>query len=164
MSTAAIDPITMHAGEGEAYWAFGMLVTMKATSETTGGRVAVIEHLAPAGTGSPLHVHRREDEWFYVLDGTIAFWIGGQVVEASSGAFLYGPRDVPHTFVVRSERARFLLAVEPAGFERFLRAVSRPAPRLEIPPPEPPPDDIAPLVAAAAEHGVEIIGPPGLPS
>ena len=51
---------------------------MKASAETTAGRVAVIEHLAPQGAGSPLHVHRREDEWFYVLEGELAFLVGGE--------------------------------------------------------------------------------------
>ena len=61
-STAA--PIALGPGEGEASWFLGCLVTVKASHETTAGRVAVLEHLAPRGAGSPLHVHRREDEWF----------------------------------------------------------------------------------------------------
>ena len=62
-------PIALGPGEGEALWFLGFLTTIKASAETTGGRVAVIEHLAPRGAGSPLHVHRREDEWFYVHRG-----------------------------------------------------------------------------------------------
>ena len=107
---------------------------IKASSETTGGRVAVIEHLAPQGAGSPLHVHRREDEWFYVIEGALTFWVGGEVIEAPAGSFVYGPRDIPHTFLVSSEEARFLLVTEPAGFEGFMRAMGQPAPSLTIPP------------------------------
>ena len=59
-----------------------LLATIKASSETTGGRVAVIEHVAPRGTGSPLHVHHNEDEWFYVIEGEVTFWVGGQVITA----------------------------------------------------------------------------------
>ena len=165
MSTITpISPIVLQANEGEALWAFGTLATIKASSETTEGRVAVIEHLAPEGAGSPLHVHRREDEWFYVLDGTLTFWVGGGVIEAGAGSFVYGPRDVPHTFVVSSPQARFLLVAEPAGFENFMRAVSQPAPSLTIPPPAAPPTDLTPLVAAATEYGIEILGPPGIPA
>jgi quercetin dioxygenase-like cupin family protein len=158
-----VSPIALQATEGEALWAFGTLATIKASSETTDGRVAVIEHLAPQGSGSPLHVHHREDEWFYVIEGALTFWVGGRVVEAPAGSFVYGPRDVPHTFLVSSEEARFLLVTEPAGFESFMRAMGQPAPTLTIPPPADPPSDMAPLVAAAAEYGIEILGPPGLP-
>jgi quercetin dioxygenase-like cupin family protein len=157
-------PIALGPGEGEARWAFGTLGTLKATSETTGGSVVVIEHLAPRGAGSPLHVHRREDEWFYVLEGTLTFWVGGQVVDAPSGTFVYGPRDVPHTFTVASEQARFLLVTEPAVFDAFFRAASEPAARLEIPPPPAEPPDIAGLTELAARYGIEILGPPGIPA
>ncbi len=164
MSVTAVTPIAMQAGEGESIWSFGVLATIKASRETTDGRVAVIEHLAPQGAGSPLHVHHREDEWFYVIEGALTFWVGGEVIEAPAGSFVYGPRDVPHTFLVSSPQARFLLVAEPAGFESFLRALGQPAPTLTIPPPAAPPSDLAPLVAAAAEYGIEILGPPGIPA
>src|SRR6266487_1955282 len=134
-TTPAIDPIALEAGEGEAIWSFGVLATIKASHETTAGRVAVIEHLAPQGAGSPLHVHHREDEWFYVTEGALTFWVGGEVIDAPAGSFVYGPRDIPHTFDVVSDEARFLLVTEPAGFETFMRAASEPAPTLAIPPP-----------------------------
>jgi hypothetical protein len=124
----------------------------------------VTECLAPQGHGSPLHIHRREDEWFYVMEGTLTFWVGGEVIEAPAGAFVYGPRDVPHTFLVSSSEARFLLVTEPGGFESFVRLVGEPAESLTIPPPQAPPDDPAPLVAAAAGYGIEIVGPPGIPA
>ncbi len=163
-TTAAVGPIALHAGEGEALWAFGVLATIKASAETTGGRVAVIEHRAPQGAGSPLHVHHREDEWFYVTEGELTFWVGGKLIEATAGSFVYGPRDVPHTFLVTSREARFLLVTEPAGFESFMRAMGQPAATPTIPPPAAPPSDLAPLVAAAAAYGIEILGPPGLPA
>jgi quercetin dioxygenase-like cupin family protein len=163
-STTALSPIALQEGEGEALWFLGTLATVKASSETTNGRVAVIEQLAPQGSGSPLHVHHREDEWFYVIEGVLTFWVGGQVIEAPAGAFVYGPRDIPHTFVVSSPKARFLLVTEPAGFERFMRGASEPAQAPTIPPPAPPPSDLAPIIAAAAEYGIEILGPPGIPA
>ena len=157
-------PIALAPGGGEALWFLGCLVTVKSAADTTGGRVAVLEHLAPRGAGSPLHVHSREDEWFYVLEGELTFWVGGQVIYAPAGAFVYGPAGIPHTFVVSSERARFLLVTEPAGFEEMVRAVATPAPEPVIPPAPTEPPDMAPLLAAAAAAGIEIVGPPGIPA
>jgi quercetin dioxygenase-like cupin family protein len=156
-------PIAMQQGEGEARWFLGALATIKSSGETTGGRVAVTENWAPRGHGSPLHVHHNEDEWFYVLSGELTFWVDGQVITATGGSFVYGPRDVPHTFTVSSDEARFLLVIEPAGFENFLRALSEPARSLTLPPAsvEPPAMDV--MMAAAAEYGLEILGPPGIP-
>lgn len=163
-SPRATAPIAFGPAEGEAFWFFGTLVTIKSSAETTAGRVAVTANLAPHGAGSPLHVHRREDEWFYVIEGELTFWVGGQVTAAPAGSFVYGPRDIPHTFIVSSEEARFLLVTEPAGFEAFIRAVGAPAPRLEIPPPATAPPDIEQLTRVAAGYGLEILGPPGIPS
>ena len=163
MSTS-IAPIALGPGQGEDRWFLGFLVTIKAGADATGGRVAVIEHLAPRGAGSPLHVHRNEDEWFYVLEGELTFWVGGQVIAAPAGAFVYGPRDVPHTFEVTSPQARFLLVAEPAGFEEFMRALSEPATAPTLPPAAAAPPDMAALAALAAEHGIEILGPPGIPA
>ncbi len=159
-----VAPIALAPDKGEALWAFGFLVTAKASNETTDGRVAILEHLGPRGAGSPLHVHHREDEWFYVLEGDLTFWVGGQVVEAPTGTFVYGPRDIPHTFTVTSDQARFLLVSEPGGFDAFLRAAAVPAERLEIPPPPTEAPDITGLTALAAEYGIEILGPPGIPA
>ncbi len=160
----SVAPIALGPDDGEALWFLGVLATVKASAESTGGSVAVIEHLAPRGAGSPLHVHHREDEWFYVTEGELTFWVGGQVIDAPAGSFVYGPRDVPHTFVVSSEQARFLLVAEPAGFEGFMRSVGERAESLTIPPAPMGPPDVERLTALAGEYGIEILGPPGIPS
>jgi quercetin dioxygenase-like cupin family protein len=157
-------PIALGPAEGEALWFLGFLVTVKASSETTGGQVAVIEHHAPRGAGSPLHVHHREDEWFYVSEGELTFWVGGEVIAAPAGSFVYGPRSVPHTFTVSSEEARFLLVTEPAGLEGFMRSLAEPAERLAIPPAPTEPPDMARLAQTAGEYGIEIVGRPGIPA
>jgi mannose-6-phosphate isomerase-like protein (cupin superfamily) len=100
-SKATVSPINQQPGQGEALWAFGTLATIKAFAEMTDGKVCVIEHLAPQGVGSPLHVHHREDEWFYVIEGKLTFWVDGRTIEAAAGSFVYGPRDVPHTSQAR---------------------------------------------------------------
>jgi quercetin dioxygenase-like cupin family protein len=163
-SIPSVAPIALQPGEGDARWFLGFLVTIKSTAETTGGRVGIVEHLGTQGLGSPLHVHRNEDEWFYVTEGELTFWVGGETISAPAGSFVYGPRDVPHTFTVTSDRARFLLVTEPAGFEGFMRSLSEPAATLTLPPPsvQPPAPDV--MVANAAEYGIEILGPPGIPS
>jgi len=160
----SVAPIALQPGEGDARWFLGFLVTIKSTAETTNGRVAVVEHLGTQGLGSPLHVHRNEDEWFYVTEGELTFWVGGETITAPAGSFVYGPRDVPHTFSVTSGQARFLLVTEPAGFEGFMRTLSEPAATLTLPPPslQPPAPEL--MMATAAKYGIEILGPPGIPS
>ena len=71
---------------------------------------------------------------------------------------------MPHTFLVSSEQARFLLVTEPAGFEGFIRALAVAADSPEIPPAPTAPPDMEPVMRAAAEHGLEILGPPGIPT
>jgi quercetin dioxygenase-like cupin family protein len=164
MAETTTAPIALGPGEGDAIWFLGQLVTIKSSAASTAGHVGVTESLGPRGSGSPLHVHHNEDEWFYVLDGELTFWVGGQVTVAPAGSFVYGPREVPHTFMVSSEQSRFLLVVQPAGFEDFLRAVGEPAKELVIPPPATEPPDIERLSALAAQYGVEILGPPGIPA
>jgi hypothetical protein len=86
------------------------------------------------------------------------------VITAPAGSFVYGPRGIPHTFTVSSAEARFLLVTEPAGLENFIRALSEPAqtPTLPPAPAQPPAPEV--MMATAAEYGIEILGPPGIPS
>lgn len=74
---------------------FGALIMPKATAATTDGAIDVAEQIVPAGFATPLHVHHREDECFYVLDGAIAFRLGAATFLAQSGAFVRLPRDIP---------------------------------------------------------------------
>jgi hypothetical protein len=108
-------------------------------------------------------MHTREDEWFYILEGELAFWVGGRRMDAPAGAFVYGPRGIPHTFMVTSAEARFLVGVEPAGFEDFVRALAEPARTRALPPQTVQPPDPVRLTAVAAEYGIEVLGPPGIP-
>jgi quercetin dioxygenase-like cupin family protein len=158
------EPIALQSGEGEALWFLGALVTVKASSEATAGRVTVTELLAPRGHGSPVHVRQDHDQSFYVLEGELTFWIDGEVIAAPAGSFVYGPRGIPFTFTVSSEQARFLLVIEPGTFEAFMRALAEPARELAIPPAATEPPDIARLTGIAAEYGIEILGPPGIPA
>jgi quercetin dioxygenase-like cupin family protein len=62
-------------GDGETFWGFGSLWTVRASAEQTGGRVSVIEEVSLGGAATPLHVHREDDETFYVLEGEITFYL-----------------------------------------------------------------------------------------
>jgi len=158
-----VNPIALDRGEGEALWFLGQLAIIKASAETTDGRVAVIDVLSPNGPGSPLHIHHNEDEWFYITEGEITFWVGGKIFNATAGSFLYGPRGIPHTFEVTSPVARFLLVTEPGGFENFLRDLAVPATTRTLPPPTVQPPSLERIMAAATQYALEIIGPPGIP-
>ncbi|MBN9621348.1 MAG: cupin domain-containing protein, partial [Actinobacteria bacterium] len=83
---------------------------------------------------------------------------------APACSFVYGPRRIPHTFLFSSDTARFLLVTEPTGFEGFIRQIGEPAAALELPPPPSEPPDVAALTAVAATYGIDIVGPPGIPS
>jgi quercetin dioxygenase-like cupin family protein len=160
---AARRTFAYEAGEGEALWWIGMLATIKATAEQTGGQYTLVEILAPEGFASPLHVHHFEDESFYILEGEMTFYVGDQTIKAQPGSFLFGPKEVPHAFTVDSGPARLLFVLSPAGFEDLVREMGEPARELTIPPqPEAPPDEaeMQRMAAIAARHGNGILGPP----
>ncbi|HTS72231.1 MAG TPA: cupin domain-containing protein, partial [Gaiellaceae bacterium] len=124
-----------------------------------GSAFSQIEVDDPQGTGPPLHLHHNEDETFYVLEGEVTFQVGDERINVAAGDFLFGPRDVPHTYVVRSERARMLVTASPGGIEQVMVSLGVP-----VAGPEPPADAVMPpmdeLVGLFAEHGCEILGPP----
>src|SRR3712207_3173435 len=78
-------------GEGEARWWFGGLATIKATKEQTGGHYTLVEVLEPEGELPP-HVHYREDEGFWVLEGQLTFEVGERTIKAGPGSFVVGPQ------------------------------------------------------------------------
>ncbi|HEY6665914.1 MAG TPA: quercetin 2,3-dioxygenase [Propionibacteriaceae bacterium] len=164
-NTDPLQPILLGPNAGEARWWGDSLAIIKASAETSAGRIAVIDNYAVEGAAPPLHVHHNEGECFYVIDGALTIWAGGKAIEASAGSFVYGPPHVPHTFVVRSPTARFLFITEPAGFEQFVRAVSAPAERLTLPPLAlQQAQDLENMTAIATKYGIEILGPPGIPT
>lgn len=162
MQTAA-DAQFVAAGDGEATWFLTNRMTMKATAATTNGAFGLLEsHIAP-GFSPPLHIHHREDESFYVLEGTMTMRCGDRTFEATAGAFVFLPRGVPHTFVVEGDTpARMLTLITPGGGEAFFPAAGRPAQRPGLPPAGPP--DIEGLKRAAAVYEAEIVGPPMAPA
>ena len=152
------EAFVLQPGAGRQIDLGGFAMSVKATGEQTGGAFGLIDNLMPAGFASPYHMHRNEDESFYVVEGEMTFYVGEERVKAEAGAFVYGPRGVPHGFEVDgTEPARILLQNYPAGFERFPVEVGEPAKELSIPPAEPP--DIERLMAIAAKYDIDILGP-----
>ena len=149
--------------EGEAFWLLGMLQTIKIGREDTNGQYGLVEIVVPAGVGSPWHVHPEEDEWFYVLEGEMTFWVADTRLPLKAGSFAFGPKGVPHTFYAEDGGARALVGFAPMQFEGFLREVGAPAPERVLPPPPDGPPDVARLIEIGKRNGLEILGPPGPP-
>jgi quercetin dioxygenase-like cupin family protein len=151
-------------GSNDALWFLDTLTIIRASGEVTDGRLALVEQTAPSGHAPPPHKHQREDEWFYVLDGELTFWLDGSRSIGGPGFLAFLPKGVPHGFAVTSsEPARFLIGTSPSGFDSFVRAVGDRAESVSLPPsnhPMPSPDELGRI---AAEHGIELLGPPGLP-
>jgi quercetin dioxygenase-like cupin family protein len=138
-------------------------MTIKATAATTGGAFGLVESFIAPGFSPPLHVHRLEDESFYVLEGELTMKCGDRTFAASAGSFVFLPRNVPHTFVVEGERpARMLTLLTPGGGERVFIEGGRPAEHDGLPPATPP--DIEALKRVSARYGAEIVGPPMAPT
>jgi quercetin dioxygenase-like cupin family protein len=155
---AAVSGHALAPAEGEALWFFGTLLMFKASAAQTGGRFALVEQVAPRGVATPLHAQPQDDESFYVLEGELTFYLADNPpFRAAAGAFVHIPAGVPHAFRVDSETARYL-DLTTAQHERFMRAAGEPA-RERVPPPPGPPD-MDTVMAAARQHGVDILGPP----
>jgi quercetin dioxygenase-like cupin family protein len=141
----------------------GSTFTWLITADETGGALTLAEALTRPGAEPPVHIHAREDETYYVLEGELTFQRGHELIEAGPGDAIVLPRGIQHGFAVRSEAARVLFACTPGGLEEAFHVVSEPAARGELPvlPAGPPPDDaVAAANAAFAARGVEFTGPP----
>ncbi|MGH9604966.1 MAG: cupin domain-containing protein [Terracidiphilus sp.] len=95
-------------------------LAFKVLTADTGGNMFVIEHTHMVPGGPPLHLHLYQDEWFYVMEGEVAFQVGGKRVQLKPGDSVLGPRRVPHTFSSIAAQSRMLIAWSPAGMmEKF---------------------------------------------
>ena len=154
-----LDGYHLGDGDGPAWWFLDTLMTVKAGASQTHGAFTLIECRAPAGFGPPLHVHRDEDEGFYVLEGQLVVRCGENTWTATEGSFVLLPRAVPHSFAVTGGRdCRLLQITAPAKFEGFVAEAGRPAQSLTLPEPSAP--DVAALAEVAAKYGNELVGPP----
>ncbi len=114
------------------------------------GRFSLVEHpIVPRGLAAPMHLHTREDEYSFVLQGRWGFQLGDDVVYAEAGDLVYKPREVWHTFWNATEQpARLLEIISPSGFEEFFVEL---AALLASDP-----DDRDAVAALNARYGVEL--------
>jgi len=120
--------------------------------------MTIVEITAPAGDEAPLHVHHREDEGFWILEGYAVFEVGDTRVEAHAGDYLFGPRGIPHRYSVGDAGCRMLFIMTPGGFEDLVIAMSEPAASRTLPPPSGEEPDWERIAAIAHAHGAELLG------
>ncbi len=159
--TDPAQPFLLQEQEGDAYWFLGSLATVKAPSSMTRGHWSLVEFLNPPGFATPLHRHAAEDEAFYILSGPAEFRCEGATLTGGPGDFLFLPVGVPHAYIVGPEEPLRCLTVTgaPSGFDEFVQQAGEAARERRLPA-DPVPIDPAALGHAAAQHGIEILGPP----
>ena len=141
-------------------WYNGSLMTFLITGEDTQGRFALIEAVGRKGNAPPPHIHRREDEVFYVLEGELAVSVGDRTMKALPGTMVFLPRNVQHSFAIESEQARMLILITPAGFEGWFKELSVPAPAMTLPPTiEVAYKDVQRMLETAPRYGLEFVLP-----
>jgi quercetin dioxygenase-like cupin family protein len=156
-TTRTLDPVLVRRDEGEARWWFSGLAVIRATAADTAGQMTIVEMTEPPGTEAPLHVHHREDEAFFILEGSATLQVGAETFEVSAGDYALGPRDIPHKYTVGDHGCRMLFICTPAGFEKLVREMSEPADRRTLPPPSDDEPDMERIAAIAAANGCELL-------
>jgi mannose-6-phosphate isomerase-like protein (cupin superfamily) len=151
-ATPGFLPALIDAGDGVTFTMLGTTMRLIATGAQTGGRYTVLEQVTPAGWGPPRHIHSREDEIFYILEGTYEVHCGDERRTVSAGACAILPRGVPHGFRNTGlAPARLISVITPSGLEDYFIAISKFGPL----PPSP-----ADLGKLAAPYGLTLL-PPG---
>lgn len=152
-----LDPASVPSNDGEARWWFGSLAVIKATAADTGGQMTIVEITEPPGAEAPLHVHHKEDEAFWVLEGDVTFYVSDTTIEASVGDYAFGPRDIPHRYTVGDAGCRMLFILTPGGFEDLVLKTSEPAASRTLPPPPESEPDLDEIRAVVEAHGNELL-------
>jgi quercetin dioxygenase-like cupin family protein len=159
--TQSLDPVAVRSDAGEARWWSKGLAVIKASAADTGELMTILEITEPPNSEAPLHVHHREDEGFWILEGSATFEVGDQTIEAQAGDYLFGPRDIPHRYTTGPDGCRMLFIFTPGGFEELLRKVSRPAESRTLPPSsdDTPPsnEEMQAMQEAIQNHGCELL-------
>ena len=115
------DPVLIGPREGRTHtYGHGSAAELKLAGEESGGDWAVVEWRVRAGDDPPIHIHTREDETIYVLDGAITAFVGDERIEVEAGSYAALPKNVPHGLTVRGDEARLLVTLPPAGPENSL--------------------------------------------
>jgi quercetin dioxygenase-like cupin family protein len=150
-------------GEGAAYSGVGDVYRVLVNGEQTGGVYTLAEVRVSPDNGPPPHIHHREDEGFFILEGEVTFQLGDHTVQCTAGSFIQGPRGIPHAFTNTAKTpARLLVCVTPPGFENFRKEFATPLPSFASPAQPVTPRDIEKLPAVAPRFGPGILPPPKL--
>ena len=130
--------IVLSPEEGETVRMGGLGVRFMVGGEETGGTFALVEHpISPRALAAPMHSHRHEDEYTYVLEGEIGVQVGDEVRVARPGDLVFKPRGVPHAFWNAGDTpARALEIISPAGFERYFAEIAQLLPPAQAGPPD----------------------------
>lgn len=143
--------------EGRRIGIVGDLYRFLATGEETDGKYATFEAIVPPGSGPPPHIHSREEESFFVLEGEMIFQLGEERIVAGEGTFVNMPMGSLHCFRNESDKtARLLISVAPAGLEKMFFEVGTPLADDAKTAPPPSEADIEKLLEAAPRYGIEI--------
>jgi quercetin dioxygenase-like cupin family protein len=146
------------ADTGPAFWGPGDHYTFLVTGEESGGAYFAMEALVPPGGGPPPHIHRREDETFYLLEGRVDFRLGDETITAGPGDFVNVPRGTVHCFHNSgTETARMVLTFTPAGIEGFFEEALERAPNGAREAPDNLEEVAARYVAVAPRYGLEFV-------
>ena len=150
-------PTITKPGEGRTIAVVGDVYRFLATSDDTNGKYALWEAIVPSGGGPPPHVHSREEEGFYILEGEITFQIAEERVVATAGMFANMPVGTPHSFKNESDQpAKMLISVAPAGLEQMFFECGVPVAQGATTAPPPSKTEIEKLLEIAPRYGIEI--------
>lgn len=159
---APLVPYQRAVSRDASTWYRGSLLTFLAESKDTGRSFALLEATLKPGNEPPPHVHEREDELFYVLDGAFDVFVGDEAFQLQAGGCVFMPRLRPHGFIVRSPRLRMLALFQPGGIDGYFRSMSdSPAAELDLPGEAITyaTADMEPVVRDFADYGVRILSP-----
>lgn len=152
-----MNPILRKPAEGISVGVVGDVYRFLATGDETNGKYATFEAIVGPGGGPPPHVHSREEESFYILDGEITFQIENEKVVAKSGMFASIPVGTLHSFKNEgASPARMLITVAPAGLDQMFLEVGVRVPEGTMQAPAPTKEDIDKLLKTAPKYGIEI--------
>jgi quercetin dioxygenase-like cupin family protein len=141
-----------------SYWYIGHLMSILISASDTGGSFSLIHGFEIKGLEPPPHIHTREDESFYILNGEIDYTVDQKVFSARQGDWVFLPRNIQHSFRVKTDQAEVIIHLSPGGFEDYFREMSEPAKELVIPPRPQGPPDVKRIVATASKYGVKFPG------
>src|ERR1700676_3488265 len=143
--------------EGRTIAVVGDIYRFLAIGDDTNGKYAMWEAIVPPGGGPPPHVHSREEEGFYILEGEITVQVGEERIVATAGMFANMPVGTPHSFKNESSQpARMLISVAPAGLEKMFFEFGVPVAEGATTAPPPTKAEIEKLLEVAPQYGIEI--------